>query len=208
MTDSVAEGMAAVEGAAAPSGTEGSTAQPPTQSAPPSDASASKENGSTAEPPKPALSAPEKYEFKAPEGVKLDDSVVSEFSAEAKRLNLSQEDAQNLINKLSPKIAESQALAQQQARETAVAKWGDAAKSDKEFGGEKFDANVAIAKKAVDAFATPELKQLLEDSGLGSHPEILRTFYRMGKKISEDGHVSSSGVKPSRDLGTILYDKS
>lgn len=155
---------------------------------------------------KPAV--PEKYEFKAPEGVRLDDSVVAGFSEAAKRLNLSQDDAQSLINELSPKIAESQKQAQEIAMSKAREEWANTSKVDKEFGGDNFNKNISVAKKAIDAFATDEMKQLLEQSGLGSHPEVIRTFFRMGQKISEDGHVPASGTKAPRDVGTILYDKS
>ena len=53
--------------------------------------------------------APEKYEdFKAPEGTTLDAEVVKTFSEVAKSLNLPQAKAQEVIDKLAPKLAERQ----------------------------------------------------------------------------------------------------
>jgi hypothetical protein len=82
-----------------------------------------------------------------------------------------------------------------------MTEWETASKSDKEFGGDKFDANLAVAKKALDAFGTPELRALLgpydpknnpKGTGLGNHPEIIRAFLKAGKAISEDKFVSGT----------------
>lgn len=135
------------------------------------------------------LAAPEKYEFKAPEGQDFDPAVISAYSEIAKELNLPQESAQKIIDKIAPVMAEKNARILEQARTT----WGDAAKADKEFGGDKFDANLAVAVKAVNAFGTPELRTLLNESGLGNHPEIIRFMVRAGKAISEDGFVPNGG---------------
>ena len=64
--------------------------------------------------------------------------------------------------------------------------------SDDEFGGETFDANLKVAKSALDAFGTDPFKQLLSESGLGNHPEVIRFMYRAGKAISEDSYVGNS----------------
>lgn len=147
--------------------------------------------------------APEKYEFKAPEGQQFNADVIAKFSEVAKKLNLSQDGAQELLDQVAPQIA----AAQQSAFQNAVKGWGESAKADKEFGGDKFDANLAVAKKAIDAFGTPELRTLLDQSGLGNHPEVIRAFYRAGKAISEDRHVPG-GTKPStpsRDAASTLY---
>ena len=56
----------------------------------------------------------------------------------------------------------------------------------------------------LDAFATPEFRQLLEQTGMGNHPEVIRTFYRAGKAISEDGLVSGSAPKAPRDARSLF----
>ena len=73
--------------------------------------------------------------------------------------------------------------------------WAQQSRADAEFGGEKLDENLAVAKKAVEALASPELKTLLEQSGLGNHPEIIRLFYRAGRSLSQDSFV---GGKPAQ----------
>jgi hypothetical protein len=132
-----------------------------------------------------APGAPEKYEFKAPEGTTFNDAVLVAYSEVAKELNLPQEAAQKVLDKVGPVLAAQQSEAFKQVNDG----WIGASKSDKEFGGDKLDENLAIAMKARDAFGTPELTKLLNETGLGNHPELIRAFYRAGKAISSDRFV-------------------
>jgi len=132
--------------------------------------------------------APEKYEFQAPEGKEFDAEIIGNFSDVAKELNLTQDAAQKLVETMGPKIAERQ-LAQVEAIRN---EWAQQSQVDKEFGGDKLNENMAVAKKALDSFGTPELRTLLQQSGLGNNPEVIRFMYRAGKAISEDTFVSSS----------------
>lgn len=151
--------------------------------------------------------APEKYEFKAPEGQEFDPAVLDSYSEVARELNLSQEAAQKLLDKVAPRMQERQLEQIQTIRN----EWADNARADKEFGGEKLNANLAVAKKALDAFGTPELRSLLNESGLGNHPELIRFMFRAGAAISEDRFVAGSqggkGAAPKtfNDLATALY---
>lgn len=147
---------------------------------------------------------PEKYEFTLPEGQTVDAAAVEAFSEFAKDAGLTQEAAQSLMDKLAPAMQARQT----QAVETAKATWAGEAQADKEFGGDAFNENLSVAKKAIDAFGTPALRTLLNESGLGNHPEIIRAFYRAGKTISEDRFVpSGSGVKSAgaKDPAKSLY---
>lgn len=146
--------------------------------------------------------APETYEFKAPEGHHFDETVIAQFSEVAKELNLPQDKAQMVLDKMAPAIAERQAA----ALETVSKEWADASRADKEFGGDKFDGSLAAAKQGLEKFATPELQKLLVDTSLGNHPEVLRLFTRIGKAISEDKVVTGDArATPASRLAT-LYD--
>ena len=144
--------------------------------------------------------APEKYEWAAPDGVTLDESIMGSLSEVAKELNLPQAAAQKLVDKIAPVMAQRQ-VEQFEALRT---EWRQASSSDQEFGGAKLAENMAVAKKALDAFSTPEFRQLLEQTGMGNHPEVIRTFYRAGKAISEDGLVSGSAPKAPRDARSLF----
>ncbi|WP_088158082.1 hypothetical protein [Achromobacter xylosoxidans] len=151
--------------------------------------------------------APEQYEdFAAPEGVQLDAELVGDLKTLAKELNLSQTDAQRVADlgpKLMQKLQGHQAETFAQVRQT----WADAAKADKEYGGEAFAENLGAAKKALDSFGTPELRTLLNESGIGNHPEVIRFMVRAGKAISSDtfvaGDRSASGA--GKDPAKTLY---
>lgn len=139
--------------------------------------------------------APEAYEFKAPEGTQFDEAVIGAFSEVAKELNLPQDAAQKVLDKVSPVIAARQAEQLSAARE----EWAVATKADKEIGGDKLAENLAYAKKARDTFTTPEFRDLLEKSGLGNHPEVIRVFVKVGKATSEDGFVTGGGKTAPAD---------
>lgn len=146
--------------------------------------------------------APEKYEFQAPEGQAFDDAILEAYSDVAKELNLSQDDAQKLLDKVAPVMHARQQEQIAQVQEG----WAEASRADKEFGGDKLDANLGVAKKALDAFASPELKTLLKDTGLGNNPEVIRFMYRAGKAISEDRIVTGQQAPGSdKSLADKLY---
>jgi len=135
--------------------------------------------------------APDKYEFNAkvadaPD--ELDPEVLTAFGEVAKELNLPQEAAQKVLDKVAPVMQERQAKAAEQVR----LDWANESQSDKEFGGEGLNDNLTVAKQSLDAFGTDALKSLLQDTGLGNHPEIIRFMYRAGKAISEDSYVGNS----------------
>lgn len=146
---------------------------------------------------------PEKYEFKAPEGREFDAQVLEQFSEVAKELKLSQEGAQKVIDKLSSAIAEKQISTMQSAKD----EWVKAVNADKEIGGDKLNENLSVAKKALETFGSPELRTLLNDSGLGNHPEMIRAFFKAGQAISEDRMVSGGigGPGGARDPAKSLY---
>ena len=152
--------------------------------------------------------APEEYaEFQMPEGVQLDAELTSDLKAVAKELNLTQEQAQKLAD-LAASKTQGIGERQMEAIKAAQTQWTADAKADKEFGGEKLSENLGIAKKALDSFGTPELRTLLNESGLGNHPEIIRAFYRAGKAISEDRFIPAGNggrTGGSRDAAKSLY---
>lgn len=62
----------------------------------------------------------------------------------------------------------------------------------KQEWGDKFDANLAVVRKAVSQFAPPELIQMLDQSGLINSPIVTNMFLKIGSAISEDALVSSN----------------
>ncbi|MCC7063248.1 MAG: hypothetical protein IT456_10615 [Planctomycetes bacterium] len=140
-----------------------------------------------------------------PEGVVLAQPVLDKFKGLAGKHKLSQEAAQELLSELGPEIAQHQQKEINDAVVKAQDDWSASAKIDPEFGGEKFDANLDIAKAGLDAHATPELRQLLKASGMGSHPEVIRLFYRIGKTVKPDGLVQGGSPNGEKSAAQIMF---
>jgi hypothetical protein len=152
-----------------------------------------------------AAGAPEKYEFKPAEGkAAYDSNLIAAFEAGARNANMPQLAAQKLLDSMSPVLAERQS-----EQVTAIRKeWFDASSADKEFGGANLVPNLAVAKKALDTFGSPELSKLLVSTGLGSHPEMIRLMFRAGKALSEDTFVAGTGPAAGQvKASAVLYDK-
>ena len=162
-----------------------------------SDESSVESETSESETPK---GAPETYEFNtkvadAPE--ELDPEVITAFGEVAKELDLPQEAAQKVIDKVAPVMQAQQAKMVEQVK----IDWANDAKADQEFGGENLNANLEVAKSSLKAFGTDALKSLLQESGLGNHPEVIRFMYRAGKAISEDAYVGNSQGADAKSNG-------
>lgn len=157
------------------------------------------------DPAKPAEArAPAEYaDFNLGDGKTLPPEVAAKVKEIAKDMDLTQEQAQKLVElNLKQDMAQTEQLATQSQQ------WLAGLPSDKEFGGDKFSENMAIAKKAIDAFGSPELKSLLDQTKLGNHPELIRAFYRAGQAISQDTRfvAGGSGNQPaSRSAAASLY---
>lgn len=156
-----------------------------------------------------AEEVPEQYaDFSFEEGKALDASLADDIKATAKELGLTQSQAQKMAD-LALKRTEAAQTQQAELLTQARTEWAETAKSDSEFGGDTLSENLGIARKALDTFGTPELKALLNESGLGNHPEVIRVFYRAGKAISDD-RIVTGGVGASAQQGDArrLYPNS
>lgn len=146
-----------------------------------------KETEEKQEPEKEA-GAPEKYEdFKAPQGVSLDADVVKGFSEVAKELNLPQDKAQAVIDKVTPILAQKQA---DQIAQTNKA-WQEKVKSDPVIGGDHLKSTIATAQKALKDFRGADGKFVDEDVAelaaiAGNHPGLIKILKHFGSVIGED----------------------
>lgn len=149
--------------------------------------------------------APEKYEFQAGEGVELDAEALKDFEPVARELNLTNEQAQKLVDAY-PKILAGVQQRQTEAWQAQTEQWAADVKADKEVGGDKLTANLSAAQRALDQFGTPELREYLNGTGLGNHPELVKAFIKVGKAMSEDGMVTGK-ESGQRSAAEVLYGK-
>jgi hypothetical protein len=145
--------------------------------------------------------APEEYKFEFTEGAAIDEDALAELSTIAKELNLPQAEAQkfaSMAEKMSQRWSEQLNNHMLDIRTG----WRDAVKTDKELGGDAMPQNLAHAKSAIEAFGTPELKKMLDDTGIGDNPEFIRFALRVGKANSE--HDFAKSGKPAAEVS--FYD--
>lgn len=150
--------------------------------------------------------APEKYDtFKLPEGLTLDPVMSDEFVGVAKKLDLSQADAQVLVD-LQAKYVQEQQKAVMTNYQRTVEEWK---KASIQALGAEYKTEIGVAAKALERFGSPELRQLLNETGLGNHPEMIKFALKIGKAVSEDGFVEGKRTDGSaKSAAEVLYGKS
>lgn len=149
--------------------------------------------------------APEKYEFKYPQGYQVDETALGEYSAAFKELGLTNEQAQRLVD-MDAKRSTSSTEAAVAAHKQQVETWVGELKSDPEFGGAKFEANVGIANSALAAFGSPELTQFFKETGLGNHPLLVKAFHKIGTQLGEGSiHKTTSNQPAERSIAERMY---
>ena len=152
--------------------------------------------GAKAEP-----TAPEKYEFKMPEGVSPDTKVLEGFEPLAKEMGLSQENAQKLVDLYAKHVTDSQ-QAQIDALATQRKEWVAEVQKDP-----KHQEMLATAKRGLLAVASLEAQKLFSETWLGDHPLILATFAKVGALMKEHPvHLGNQTPQPEKKSAEdVLY---
>ena len=146
------------------------------------------------------------YEFTAPEGVTLDQARVEEFTALAKDLKLPAEKAQALVD-MATKVEVQRA----EQFEALKATWADEIAKDKVLGGDKLTETLATAKKVYSLLPAEEatsFKAMLDASGFGNHPSMVRLLHAVGKALSEDKFVPGGAAPAKGSAAKSFYDNS
>lgn len=157
---------------------------------------------------KPA--APEKYEFAMPEGFVVDEAAVEAVTPILKELNCSQETAQKLVDLHFAQIKAMQE-AQEKAKAETLAQWAKEIRADKDIGGPNVLQNLLPGTRLIDRFGSPDLKELLQESGLDRHPAVVRFLVAVGREFSEDrwadgGKRGPAGVMTPEAVAKQIFD--
>lgn len=153
---------------------------------------------------------PEGYDLKKPENWPDNVPFAEQMVPKAKELfhkyNVSAEDAKGIFNDYHEIIKEgfNSNLSTSQAEIDAginnlKAAWG---------GEEQYNANVETAKIAVRQFGGDELIEVLDKTGLGNHPAMIKAFAEAGKGLREDTleggrSLNTGGLTPDRAKAAI-----
>jgi len=149
--------------------------------------------------------APEKYaDFKVPEGIEINQPMLEEFKTTAKKHNLTQEAAQELIDlqvKHVKGISEGLLTTFNQIKT-------DWKKDTVTALGADYKKELVYAGRAIEQFGTPELRTILNQTGVGSHKELVKFFVKVGKAISEDKLVTGQQATGKKSDAELFYGDS
>lgn len=139
-----------------------------------------------------------------PEGMSFAPETLETFKTLAREINLTEEQAQKLVDYEASLAARGQADVQEEKRQT-LERW---AQQTRTLYGAKLEEELSFALRAADSFGGPDFRALLEDTGLGNHPVIIRMLSGVGRAIGEDAFP---GGKPSvpgdKTFAEALYGK-
>jgi polyhydroxyalkanoate synthesis regulator phasin len=149
---------------------------------------------------------PDEYaDFNIPDGFEVDQVAIDAFKPLAKELELTQEQAQKLVDFYNDG-AQKTSDESQTYYSDLMTEWQETVRSDKELGGKNFEGSLSAARSALDAFATPELYEIFETTGMGNHPEMVRVFARIGKAVKDDAiRVGGANTAVAKDPADILF---
>lgn len=142
--------------------------------------------------------APETYaDFTFPEGVTPNKERLAAASVEFKKLGLSQEQAQALINmdaKASADGSNAAIEAYKNLRET----WQNDAK--KQFGNKLETEIRPRVSRLIDGLGTElanKFREAMNDTGVGDHPAFIEAIDKFAQSLGEGKLVAGSGPAPS-----------
>lgn len=162
--------------------------------------------------------SPENFDYskiELPEGMTLDEELVNEFNPIAKKFNLSNSSANELMNlavKLSNKNAANVNDAVQQMKIAEKNSYLQLLNDDKELNtqnSDEYEQYLDVATQGLKAVSTPEFNEFLKEKGLTHHPEFIKVFHKIGT-MCKDAFIPDASIPVSvkRTPADILYGKS
>ena len=141
-----------------------------------------------------------------------------QFIELAKAEGLKQPTAQKLVE-LSQNLQKAAAEKQWNDWKETNTKWVDEVKADKEIGGTNLDSVKQTVAKLLDnpEMSDPKFREVLDFTGAGNNPAVIRTLYRWAKALGEGSAVSGEPAARGKDgavtnepksLATSLYGPS
>ena len=136
-----------------------------------------------------------------PENMILDEAGLGEFKAIAAKYGIAPEAAQALMDLYADRVDGWAADVQAQADA-----WADETRADPDIGGAKLEDALKAAGQARAKFGSKELDTLLDTTGVGNHPAVVKFFVAIGRAISEDSiETGAARGKGPLDAAKILY---
>ncbi len=154
----------------------------------------------------PAVEKLDEYEkLELPTQLKGCEENWQSFKQLASQLHLPAETVQKLLDWEMQILADGRKISDE-ARRQILDKW---TAQTQEMLGPCYQKHLTAALSVVQRFGGEELRNLLDATGLGSHPTIVKTFYEISKQISEDCSIGGSArTTMDKTFAEALYGKS
>lgn len=166
--------------------------------------SAPQDGNQPAEGTAPRQDPPSYDNLKLPENCSAAPETLEAFKTLAREINLTEEQAQKLVEYEASLAARGADEADEEKRQT-LERWAEQTRT---LYGAKLEEELSYALRAADAFGGPDFRALLEDTGLGNHPVIIRTLAGIGKAVSEDVFPGGHPAAPrDKTFSEALYGK-
>lgn len=161
--------------------------------------------------------APDKYDVKLPAGSMLPAEVLEKVTPAARELGLiSNEQVQRLIDLMD---GEAKGLAQRIAAdyspgggvyETQRKQHEAAVLAAPDLGNgspEVLQAKVARVTSFTNKYFPDDVRKLINDTGVGSHPNFFRAMIKLADLMKEDGYVGGTVAKTVKSAAERIYGK-
>ncbi len=151
---------------------------------------------------KEAVSVPEKYEFKLPEGMTLDEAAMAIVSPVFKELGLDNAQAQKLVD-----LQNSLSKASEEAHVANFSKYVEDLKTEsKTFFGTKLPEVMRNVARTRDTLFHKELIEKLNISGLANDKDVLIMMDKAGRLFGEGKFVEGQRSAPARGDGSTKVE--
>jgi hypothetical protein len=149
-------------------------------------------------------------ELKLPEGLKADGAKVKKAREAFHKAGLTGRQFEAAMGLYAEELSTAHE-AERVARETAISEGTNALKQK---WGDKFDANLDVARNVLKKFGSSGLLKQIEDSGFGNNPEFIASLHAIGSAILDDRARGQGGgdldimdsTRATREIETLKMD--
>lgn len=153
--------------------------------------------------PKPEDEAkpPVEYtDFTVPEGMELEPEAVGKFKEFAATKNLSQEDAQGLLNMHTDALKEA-ALRPYQAYKELQETWIKEITADPEIGGDNLPKVQRTIASAIDKYGDDAFRDAMKLTGAGNNPAVVKFLAKVSSALTEGGLITGNAPSAVKTIG-------
>ena len=139
-------------------------------------------------------------DFNFPEETKVDKGLLKSAVWQFKKLGLTQEQAQGMVD-MSTEVISAIAGAQQRDWDKMTAAWAHEVRNDPELGGYNYHQTIAQAERVLKRFdRSGTLTDFLITTKAGNHPALIRFLVNIDSIVAEDGFERGGRSQPKKEF--------